>query len=418
MANTLKFGSGQWATKVGSTLAYNDENGNFKPLPFNFTRSTSATRVNKDGLIEVVTNNKPRIDFLNDSNGALKLEPSRSNLLTYSEEFNNAAWNKYRLDLETNTQVSPSGVQNADTFTSSDGQVSVPAIATTNITFSGNTRYSCSIYAKKIGTTDLFVLGYVDNSTGYTGGKASYNLTTQSITITQSPNASVTASMESVGNGWYRLVLNFLTIATPTFNYVEMNIPLTNTTNTFAIWGAQLEQGSYATSYIPTQGAIGTRVAESCIGAGNNQVINSTEGVLFAEISALANDGTQRSLSLNDGTTNNRVQILFNDGASNVIRLLIKQTSYSEVSLLYSSGIITDYNKIAIRWGTVDVALWVNGVEVATVGIGGVFAPNVLTKLNFNAYSKFDAPFFGKVKSVKVYNATLTDQELQALTKI
>jgi hypothetical protein len=81
MANTLKFGNGQWATKVGSTLAYNDEGGNFKPLPFNFTRSTSATRVNKDGLIEVVTNNKPRIDFLNDSNGALLLEPSRTNLL-------------------------------------------------------------------------------------------------------------------------------------------------------------------------------------------------------------------------------------------------------------------------------------------------------------------------------------------------
>jgi hypothetical protein len=85
MANTLKFGNGQWATKVGSTLAYNDEGGNFKPLPFNFTRSTSGTRVNKDGLIEVVTNNKPRIDFLNDSNGALLLEPNRSNIITYSE---------------------------------------------------------------------------------------------------------------------------------------------------------------------------------------------------------------------------------------------------------------------------------------------------------------------------------------------
>jgi len=72
MANTLKFGTdGNWATKQGSTLAYNDENGNFKPLPFNFERSTSATRVNKQGLIEVVSNNEPRIDFTNDSKGAL-----------------------------------------------------------------------------------------------------------------------------------------------------------------------------------------------------------------------------------------------------------------------------------------------------------------------------------------------------------
>ena len=51
MAQTLKFGNGTWATKKGSTLAYNDENGNYKPLPFNFTRATSATRVNKQGLI-------------------------------------------------------------------------------------------------------------------------------------------------------------------------------------------------------------------------------------------------------------------------------------------------------------------------------------------------------------------------------
>jgi hypothetical protein len=94
MANTLKFGNGQWATKVGSTLAYNDENGNFKPLPFNFTRSTGGTRVNKDGLIEVVTNNKPRIDFLNDSNGALLLEPSRTNLFLNSDDFHNADWIK------------------------------------------------------------------------------------------------------------------------------------------------------------------------------------------------------------------------------------------------------------------------------------------------------------------------------------
>jgi len=94
MSTTLKLGAGNWATKAGSLLSYNDENGNFKPLPFNFTRSTSATRVNKDGLIEVVTNNKPRIDFLNNSKGALLLEPSRTNLIQYSKDFGNDYWTK------------------------------------------------------------------------------------------------------------------------------------------------------------------------------------------------------------------------------------------------------------------------------------------------------------------------------------
>ena len=82
--NTLKFGNGEWYGKEGTILAYNDENNNYKPLPFNFDRASSATRVNKQGLIETVGADQPRIDYLNDSNGALLLEPSRTNLIPYS----------------------------------------------------------------------------------------------------------------------------------------------------------------------------------------------------------------------------------------------------------------------------------------------------------------------------------------------
>ena len=85
MANTFKFGNGNWAVKDGAALAYNDENNNFKPLPFTFTRASSATRVNKDGLIEVVGQNKPRVDFLNNTSGHLLLEPTRTNFLTVSQ---------------------------------------------------------------------------------------------------------------------------------------------------------------------------------------------------------------------------------------------------------------------------------------------------------------------------------------------
>ena len=73
--------------KKDTILAYNDETSNYKPLPFNFSRDSSATVVNKDGLIETVGSGEPRIDYKDDSKGALLLEPSRTNLFTYVRRF-------------------------------------------------------------------------------------------------------------------------------------------------------------------------------------------------------------------------------------------------------------------------------------------------------------------------------------------
>ena len=87
MANTLKFGNGEWYGKKDTILAYNDENSNYKPLPFNFSRASKATRVNKDGLIEEVGSGQPRVDYKDDSKGALLLEPARTNSLPYSANF-------------------------------------------------------------------------------------------------------------------------------------------------------------------------------------------------------------------------------------------------------------------------------------------------------------------------------------------
>ena len=81
MAKTYKFGNGTWARKKGSTLAYSDTNNAFKPLPFSFERNSIATRVNKEGLIEVVGNDIPRIDYTDSTEGALLLENSATNLL-------------------------------------------------------------------------------------------------------------------------------------------------------------------------------------------------------------------------------------------------------------------------------------------------------------------------------------------------
>jgi hypothetical protein len=121
MSNTLNLGTdGNWATKKNSLLAYNSENENYKPLPFNFERDSIATRVNKEGLIEVVGNNIPRIDYTDSADGVLLLENSATNLATYSEDFSDSSWNKVNSSgssspiITSDYGISPDGTQNAD----------------------------------------------------------------------------------------------------------------------------------------------------------------------------------------------------------------------------------------------------------------------------------------------------------------
>ena len=150
MANTLNVGNGNWATKEDSLLAYNSENGNFKPLPFDFTRASSATVVNKQGLIETVGSGEPRIDFSNDANGALKLEPQRTNLITYSEAFDNSYWSKSGVSV-VGGFASPSADSPLGAFklvaTTND-----PYIYKTGLNVTANTQ-TASIYVKGVGSS-------------------------------------------------------------------------------------------------------------------------------------------------------------------------------------------------------------------------------------------------------------------------
>jgi hypothetical protein len=396
MSATLKFGNGQWATKVGSTLAFNDEGGNFKPLPFNFTRSTSATRVNKEGLIEVVPNNEPRIDFLNDSNGALLLESSRSNYVLKSDDV-----------------LTTYGSQNGDVSDASEpingfnNSIQIEYDASSSLVYKRDftptigTEYTISCFVQMndnsapIHTVDVnsgdFCL--INNNTVV----GASDIKTERLGSTNVYRVSATKTASDTNNR---------------FGIIKYS---TQSSKGFKVTGFQLEQG-YQTSYIPTQGAISTRVAESCSDAGNNQVINSTEGVLYAEISALANDITQRAISLSDGTNTNRVTLLYND-ASNAIRLFLQVGGATQASIITTAYTITDFHKIAVKWALNDFSLWVDGVEAGTDNLGIIFPSNTLSTLDFN-FPIGGAAFYGNVKDVRVYNTALTDLQIQQLTTL
>ena len=398
MANTLNLGNGNWATKEDSLLAYNSENGNFKPLPFDFTRASSATVVNKAGLIETVGSGEPRIDFSNDAKGALLLEPTRSNLITYSEAFDNAYWTKLNATITSSNVNAPNGTQSAYTLnaTSSYGRIGkyVTYIATD---------YTLSVFVKKATTSQSFAAAF-----SQFGGSDEFSVDINTgVTLSQGSNI-LSVSCVSYGNFW-----RVIATSTRTVGSAEFRIFAGYPTNISAtIYGAQLEQGSYATSYISTQGSSVTRVADSSESVGLQNVVNSSEGVFYFNTKALSSTKDYR-ISLSDGSANNRVSFSYSPNVNTAYCLV----QLGGAQVLYNLSVPltnqTEYKKFAIKWKSGDLAFWVDGAEL--ISSNGVFTAGTIDRLRFNDASG-GIGFKAAVKDVRVYSTILTDSELQALT--
>ena len=400
MANTLKFGNGIWATQEGSTLAYNDENGNYKPLPFEFERDTNATVVNKNGLIETVGNNIPRIDFQGNNKGALLLEPQRTNLVTYSSEFDNAAWVKQEITISQNVGISPDGTLNADKIipsaVSATHQIYALSLISSQVC-------ATSVFAKADGINTFEIL---DGAIGTNG--VAFDLLNGTFTN----KGSGIGSMEYYGNGWYRCISVATTTGYRIYCPSSSVTASGDGTSGVYLWGAQLEVGSYATSYIPTNGSTVTRVAETCNDAGDASTFNDSEGVLMVEISALSE--TSR-ISLNDGTTSNNVRFSYDAGANRIDGIVFNgNNQFLGQYTLPTQG---SFNKISLKYKPSDFSLWVNGFKVGSlVGSGTTFTEGTLSELDFDAGGNGVIPFYGKTSQIQYFDTTLTDAELETLT--
>jgi len=170
----------------------------------------------------------------------------------------------------------------------------------------------------------------------------------------------------------------------------------------------------HSTSYIPTSGQIASRLADKVTGAGDATTFNSTEGVLYVEIAALADDLSARRISINDGGYNNIVEIGYTAN-SNEIKSRVKSNGVTGANMNYTSTDILDDLKIAFKYKENDFAVWVNGIEVATATSGA--APIGLSQISFDRGDGIQN-YYGKVKDVRTYNTALSDAELTELTTI
>jgi len=372
----VKLGEGNWAVKDGNLLAAKETNGRFKNAEFTVDRGTDATYVGRDGLIVNETgDDTPRIDFTDNTDGHLLLEPQSTNLVTYSEDFSDSSWAKTNCTINSNNSISPEGTQNADKldFTTSSGEI----VRTTS--FVSGQEYTMSFYAKTESGTLDFNYGNMD----YTMNSGTATTEWQRFEITQTlPSATRFPKIQTTEIG------------------------------SLLLWGFQIEQLSYATSYIPTYGSTVTRATETLTGSGNSTLINSTEGVLYAEIAA-NNLSTFKNISISNGTSSNRIN-LFIYISSVTVSFDVGGNNQSYLS--YSLPNVSDFNKIAFSYKLNEFKLFVNGVQRAIDTSGTVPTINTFNVLSFN--DSFANNFYGKCKALAVFNEALSDDELELLTGV
>ena len=380
MANTLKLGAGKWATGTDTVLAFNDENNNFKPLPFSFSRASSATVVNQSGLIETVGSGEPRIDFKDNTKGALKLEPQRTNLFTYSEDFSDASWLKNLATVAITSDIAPDGTTNSVyNYVGNNSN-----LYTTSQAF--GVEYTISFYVKS-------------NNQGADGFK---------FRLGNGYSASLSATTE-----WVRHTFT----ATPTTSVFSIASDGADDVN-ILVWGAQLEVGSYATSYIPTSGQSGgvTRVQETSANQSNNiNNFGTSNFSLFIE-SYIKEGYNARVKKMQSWTTRGYGFYLNAYG----LRGRVYGDSQIDTNYVGIGSVINNSKNKALM--VVDrvlntITIYSNGVNVHSESIAAIAGDSLdnTAPLEFQRAIDIEA---GLINDFKIYNTALTKAEAIALTTI
>ena len=180
-------------------------------------------------------------------------------------------------------------------------------------------------------------------------------------------------------------------------------------------WGAQLETGSVATSYIPTTTAAVTRNADVVLVSGAvSGSIGQTEGTIYAEVDVRNFSINSRIIAIGDGTSNNRIILLFSTLSR--FRLLVSVGGNSEVDLIGSSQVAGIF-KIAVAYKENDYAFYINGSQVGTHTSALVPACSQVilgkTETSSNIFQLND-----RILAAALYPTRLSNAELAALTSL
>jgi predicted secreted protein len=388
-----------------------------------FTRASTATYFDASGTLQSAATDAPRFDYNPSTLAAqgLLIEESRTNALTYSAQFDNAAWTKVNSSVTADAAVSPDGTSNADKLIE-DSSVSVFHRTTSILVSSTSGTYTASVFLKAAERSFAF-LAVTDNITG--AMERRINLATGVVDSTNVSGAgswtSITASSVNIGNGWWRLTITgtqgagtVLTTIVSIGDATGARVYTGDGTSGIFLFGAQLEAGAFPTSYIPTTTTALTRAADVASVNMLSPWYNSASGTIYFEgvtFDTLAG-AFPRAVQFNDGTNNNVIQITRNNSAGNA-RMSVVSGGVAQAAADATTWTLSATTKAALAYAANDFAIVANGGAATTDSSG-----TVPTVSNLLLGSQVGTASFlnGYLRRVSYYPRRLANAELQAIT--
>ena len=370
------------------------ESGYFA-TPYIETTTEAVTRPNR--------HDTPRLDY-SGTEPALLLEPQRTNLLDNFEYDSGSGWAKSSTTtIIKDSQIKdPFGGYNSYRFTTQNLYDNIIKQVVRTVT--GD--HTATIFIKGVN-------GVASSGSFIMSRGVGFDIDASGVITTKDPTGYSPATeyhLEYISNGWYKLGFTYSYPSTGSDGFI---VASDTAISDFYIYGGQVEAGSYATSYIPTNGQAETRLADVCNGGGNASVFNDSEGTIYYEVAALGDDSTHRFIALSDGTNSNRISLGFKNGSSAVE--IISSTGGGFSVYINTTYSIADTYKIALKYSTNNVKLWVNGSQSGSSTTYSAISS--LDTLNFDSGGG-SSNLYASVKSLYYFPTALTDTELQQLTTI
>jgi hypothetical protein len=395
-----------------------DFNNTERIPPGVFSRASTGTYIGSDGLVKLAAINEPRFNCnpITGENSGLLVEEARTNMWNFSQDFSAANWPNVpgttALTRTLDAIVAPDGTMTADEIKCSSSANSIFALQTNpaNTVVDNNAFYTLSIFAKAGGWSRIGIRA---------GASALSHRTTVDLTTGTVLNRTGLVMVTPFPNDWYRIAITAKMRSTNSTLVLEVHNTVTvqtlevgDPTNGYIyIWGAQLEKGTSASSYIPTTTTALTRAAD--IISINDTALPAAiadGGALFVETTNPSLSSRQAILSLSDGSAANELVVrnLPAAGGTSIENTVSGVTTSTDII----GGSSFSQNSFALRIKANDFALAGNSQPIVTAS-GAVPA---FTQIKIGSSFTGGDGFNGAIKRLAFYSNELDNQRLEGIS--